>query len=181
VELFRLRAAFPLRRPKSLRVGLLVLRMENVAKPKTNVTRDLQRYAVAREFIDIFDAAVGQVVSPSGSQRTPRKIPITPHESRALMWLGRQGTALMSEFARGIGIPLSTATHLVNRLVDKGLMIRERSEHDRRIVNVDLSSAGRKMDEQFYQRRLEGSRQLLSKLSADEQKALVDLLRKAIS
>jgi DNA-binding MarR family transcriptional regulator len=157
-----------------------MLRMESVAKPKTN-PRDPQGYAVAREFIDIFDAAVGRVVSPSGSKRPPRKPPITPHESRSLMWLGRHGTSLMSEFAKGRDIPLSTATHLVNRLVAKGLMVRERSEHDRRIVNVDLSPAGKKMDEQFYQRRLEGSRQLLSKLSADEQKALVDLLRKAIS
>ncbi len=37
----------------------------------------------------------------------------------------------MTDFAKGVGVPLSTATRLA-RLVEKGVMFRERSEQDRR-------------------------------------------------
>ena len=47
----------------------------------------------------------------------------------------------MTDFAKGVEVPLSTATPLANRLVEKGVMFRERSEQDRRVVSVGLSRA----------------------------------------
>src|ERR1019366_8500241 len=38
---------------------------------------------------------------------------------------------MMSNLAESLGVPLSTATHTVDRLVAKGLVVRNRSEADR--------------------------------------------------
>ena len=43
---------------------------------------------------------------------------------------------MMSNLAESLGVPLSTATHTVDRLVAKGLVERNRSEEDRRVVEV---------------------------------------------
>lgn len=104
-----------------------------------------------------------------------------PQDVRALIWLGRRESCLMTEFAKGVGVPLSTATHLANRLVDKGVMFRERSEQDRRVVQIGLSQVGKKLDLQFFQLRLARSRILLSKLSLAEQEQLVALMQKALA
>jgi hypothetical protein len=45
----------------------------------------------------------------------------------------------MTDFAKGVGVPLSTATRLAR--LEKGVMFRERSEQDRRVVSVGLSRA----------------------------------------
>jgi DNA-binding MarR family transcriptional regulator len=44
-----------------------------------------------------------------------------------------------------LGIPLSTAAHTIDRLVHKGLVMRVRSDEDRRIVQVEMSESGKKL------------------------------------
>lgn len=104
-----------------------------------------------------------------------------PQDVRALIWLGRREQCLMSDFAKGVGVPLSTATHLVNRLVEKGVMLRERSEQDRRVVSIGLSALGKKLESQFFQQRLSRSRILLARLKPFEQQQVVTLLQKALA
>ena len=96
-----------------------------------------------------FDGLVRQVIVPN-SHKAAHDLQMGPQDVRALIWLGRREQCLMSDFSKGVGVPLSTATHLANRLVDKGVMFRERSEQDRRVVQIGLSPAGRKLDLQFF-------------------------------
>ena len=133
----------------------------------------------AERFVELFDEIVRNVLVPSaGGEERP--VTIGPQDARAIIWLGRKGPALMSEFASGIGVPLSTATHMVDRLLLRGMIVRERSEEDRRIVKVGLSEAGGAMEKGFYQRRLHASRNLIGNLSPAERKALLNLLAKAL-
>jgi DNA-binding MarR family transcriptional regulator len=48
-----------------------------------------------------------------------------------------------SEIARAVSLSQATVTTLLNRLEDRGLIARQRSEEDRRRVNVQLTKAGR--------------------------------------
>ena len=131
-------------------------------------------------FVDAFDGLVRQVIVPN-SHKSAQDLQMGPQDVRALIWLGRKERCLMSDFARGVGVPLSTATHLANRLVEKGVMFRERSERDRRVVHIGLSPVGRKLDLQFFHLRLARSKILLSKLSRAEQEQLVALMQKALA
>jgi DNA-binding MarR family transcriptional regulator len=134
----------------------------------------------ARSFVEAFDGMVRQVVVPN-SHKAAQDLQMGPQDVRALIWLGRRERCLMTDFAKGVGVPLSTATHLANRLLEKGVMFRQRSEQDRRVVYIGLSSAGKKLDLRFFQLRLARSKILLSKLNLMEQEQLVALMQKALA
>jgi len=65
---------------------------------------------------------------------------------RAIVILSNRGRCIMSDFANAVGVPVSTATHMIEKLVRKGLVVRVRSEEDRRVVYVELSDEGRKRE-----------------------------------
>jgi DNA-binding MarR family transcriptional regulator len=104
----------------------------------------------------------------------------SPPEMRSLMWLGRSGVTVMSDFAKGIGVPLSTATRIVNRLVKKSLVVRRRSDLDRRIVEIDLSPIGYEHKARFHAKRLKISQKILAPLTEQERETLLSLMEKAL-
>jgi DNA-binding MarR family transcriptional regulator len=53
-----------------------------------------------------------------------------------------QGSMPMTRVAELIGTSLPTATGLVGRMEDRGLVRREHDDHDRRVVNVRLTPDG---------------------------------------
>jgi DNA-binding MarR family transcriptional regulator len=132
------------------------------------------------DFVEAFDALIRLVVVP-GSHKPAADLQMGPQDVRALTWLGHNGQALMAEFAKGVGVPLSTATRLVDRLIEKGVVTRQRSDDDRRIVRIALTTAGKKLDERFFSLRLATSRTLLAKLNAADQRVLVSLLKKVVA
>jgi MarR family transcriptional regulator, organic hydroperoxide resistance regulator len=133
----------------------------------------------ARLFVEAFDGLIRQVIVPN-SHKAAQALQMGPQDVRALIWLGGRERCLMNDFAKGVGVPLSTATHLANRLVEKGVMVRERSEQDRRVVSVCLSALGKKLNSQFFQQRLSRSQTLLARLERREQQQLVALMHKAL-
>lgn len=70
-----------------------------------------------------------------------RELPKT--DLLALLMLHRRGEATMSELAADLNVPLSTATGIGARLTRKGLVERERSEQDRRVIVTRLTEEGR--------------------------------------
>jgi MarR family transcriptional regulator, organic hydroperoxide resistance regulator len=133
----------------------------------------------ARLFVQAFDGLIRQVIVPN-SHKAAQALQMGPQDVRALIWLGGRERCLMTDFAKGVGVPLSTATHLANRLVEKSVMLRERSEQDRRVVSVGLSALGKKLNLQFFQLRLSRSQTLLARLEPGEQQQLVALIQKAL-
>jgi DNA-binding MarR family transcriptional regulator len=135
--------------------------------------------ARATAFVEAFDALVRAVIVPN-SHKSAHALALGPQDVRAVTWLGQRRECLMSEFAKGVGVPLSTATHLANRLVEKGMLSRERVDEDRRTVYVTLTAAGRKLNQELFAGRLNTSLHLLAKLNKEEQQKLVALLQKAL-
>ncbi len=64
-------------------------------------------------------------------------------ELLALLMLDRHGEVIMSQIADIINIPMSTATGIIDRLVKKGYVIRDRSDSDRRVVAIKLTEKGK--------------------------------------
>ena len=58
-------------------------------------------------------------------------------EIAVLDTLGAEGPIVMGQLARRLRLPLSTATRIVNRLVEGKMVRRERLENNRRVVQVD--------------------------------------------
>lgn len=78
--------------------------------------------------------------------------PIIPHDwlttdltmpqLKVMVILWREGPARMSELASGLAVTLATATGVVDRLVEKGYVVREGLPGDRRVVICRLSQEG---------------------------------------
>ncbi len=60
-----------------------------------------------------------------------------------VFWLlYRRHEVNMTEIAEYIHVPLNTATGIINRMEKNGLVIRERSKEDKRVVNIGFSEKG---------------------------------------
>jgi DNA-binding MarR family transcriptional regulator len=99
-------------------------------------------------------------------------------EMRALILLGSSGRTIMSDFAGELGVPLSTATHTIDRLVGKGLVVRVRSEEDRRVVLVEMSETGKAFQTALRARHHSMARSWLTRLSAAERETFLGLMAK---
>jgi DNA-binding MarR family transcriptional regulator len=105
-------------------------------------------------------------------------IECSSQEMRALAVLGHKGSVIMSDLASILDVPLSTATHTVDRLVSKDLVVRERPAENRRIVQVELSKKGLEMHRSFMDCRLAMGRTMLEALSSGEREIFLELMAK---
>jgi DNA-binding MarR family transcriptional regulator len=133
----------------------------------------------ARDFVELLDAMVGMVMFPTSAPM--QTIDVTPHEGKSLMWIGKHNPSVMSEFARGIGVPLSSATHIIDRLVEKNLIVRRRSDTDRRIVEIELSELAKRRHKRFYEQRLSASNLMLATLGDADRTNLIEILQRMVS
>jgi DNA-binding MarR family transcriptional regulator len=135
-----------------------------------------QQHQVLR-FVDAFESIMSfQMNQQHRKEDVDAMLAISPPEMRSLMFLGRFGPTVMTEFAKGIGVPLSTATRIVNRLLKKGLAVRRRSDLDRRVVEIDLSPDAYQHKNRFMAKRLVITQQLLAPLSSPETETLLTLM-----
>jgi len=103
---------------------------------------------------------------------------LTVHDCKCLNLLKTKGPSIMREIAAHLGMAVSTMTGLVDRMVQKGLVQRERPEEDRRIVKVQLTELGEVAERWHFDEHMRISRAILANLSEPDQDALVSLLQK---
>ena len=99
-------------------------------------------------------------------------------ELRALAAIGQRDTLAMSDLAAILNVPLSTATHTIDKLVAKDLVERKHVKHDRRVVQVAFSRKGRRIHRFVVASRLAASRTLLEALKPQERRAFLQHMKK---
>jgi DNA-binding MarR family transcriptional regulator len=116
------------------------------------------------------------ILSPQAAE--PPSFEVTKEEVRAMIVLGLRSEITMSDLAEALAVPLSTATHTVDKLVAKELVVRTRSEHDRRLVLVAMSENGRKFQEALRAKHKSTARSWLAPLSPGERELFLELMAK---
>ncbi len=85
----------------------------------------------------------------SESRRVTRTVAegygLTGSQLLALKMIGPRGRISLSELSGRIRAKNSTVTGIVDRMERDGLVVRKRSDDDRRVVNLELTSKGRKL------------------------------------
>lgn len=99
----------------------------------------------------------------------------TPHQLAVLVRIPDDGWP-MGQLAHSLGIMPASATLLVDRLVNHGLVERRRAPDDRRVVRVFLSERGKRLASVFYEADLRVSARLLSSLPQAEAERFLSLL-----
>jgi DNA-binding MarR family transcriptional regulator len=84
----------------------------------------------------------------------------------------------MGELSKAIAVPMSTATGMIDWMVDNGYVKRLSDPEDRRVVRISLTHSGRSLYESLQDHMVQHLQQLLSCLTFEEQSSMSSILRK---
>ena len=140
------------------------------------VMGDIERKAVElmAEFKKLGDRYMGW----QDSLTRARMGDLNKHDGSVIFFLGQDGPCTMTELALKIRLTVSSATLIVDRLEEKGLIARERSVEDRRVIRVALTGDGASLYRLVEESILGLGRAMLSVLVESEQDQLLFLYRK---
>jgi DNA-binding MarR family transcriptional regulator len=130
---------------------------------------------------EIIDRILGQVegafreLLPMAHQEL-LDLDLTTSQLKVVLLLYLNSVARMSELAASLGVTLATATGIIDRLVDKGIVDRENSREDRRVVVCRLSAKGHQLTDNLYSSGRERARHLLQGLSEAQLRKLDEAL-----
>jgi DNA-binding MarR family transcriptional regulator len=124
----------------------------------------LQPYVVAQ----LAGAVVEQIVEGSG---------LTASEFAVTSWLNLQGRATPSQLARDLGIPPTTLSSMLDRLVRKKQVRRVRHPDDGRSALLELTAKGKATTVQNNERFARMLKTLKANLDGDAEEVLETLRR----
>jgi DNA-binding MarR family transcriptional regulator len=104
---------------------------------------------------------------------------LTVQQVFALKQLGRERPMAMSELASSLGCDASNVTSIVDRLESRGLLDRRSADHDRRIKALVMTPAGIELRDRI-EARMQDPPATLGNLSPDDQRALCEILERAL-
>ena len=95
------------------------------------------------------------------------------NQYKTLLTIADRGESTLGELSRELEIAMSSASQMVDRLVQQDLVRREQGAADRRQVLLQLTPRGEELIEELRQGILAGYRKLLAQLPDEEQEELV--------
>lgn len=96
------------------------------------------------------------------------ELDLTMSQMKVLLLLYSERAATMGQLASRLGVALSTLTGIVDRLVERELVARHESPHDRRQVVCQLTATGQALAERLQQAGRTQLAQLLRTLQSHE-------------
>ncbi|MHB0913128.1 MAG: MarR family winged helix-turn-helix transcriptional regulator [Armatimonadota bacterium] len=105
-----------------------------------------------------------------------RPTELTMPQFRALMFIGHHEGVSLSIIAEHHGASLSSASKLIDGLVERGYVTRGSSPDDRRRIVLDLTESGRAAAESVHQMSIAYLGEKLSALSAEECATIVSAM-----
>jgi MarR family transcriptional regulator, organic hydroperoxide resistance regulator len=104
---------------------------------------------------------------------------LSPPQVRALGVLEPDRPVPMSELAEALHCDNSNVTGIVDRLEDRGLVERRSASHDRRVKMLAVTARGADVRARLAE-RLQEAPEALARLSPEDQRALRDIMRRAL-
>jgi DNA-binding MarR family transcriptional regulator len=145
-------------------------------RSSTSASPALERQV--RQLVGCFYELSERLMVRQPSRAALPEVELSHREFRLVAALGHKGSAIMSDLASALHVPLSTATHTVDKLVAKELVARGRAERDRRIVLVELSERGRQLHQSCLDCQIAMGRTMLEALSPGEREIFLELMAK---
>jgi DNA-binding MarR family transcriptional regulator len=103
---------------------------------------------------------------------------LRPVEFTILILAAFNPGATQKQLAQALALSAPNMTILLDRLAERGLLERVRSATDRRVQNIHLTPAGRKLARRAHETSLTMEQELLRHLSDGERVLLLELLHK---
>lgn len=103
---------------------------------------------------------------------------LSRQELIAIRLLGYHGRHTMTLLAEEAGVAAASMTGIVDKLVERGLVSRQRRKNDRRVVEVTLTPKGVEAFHDCVELHMRLAREMLLALDEGEQEAMLATLRK---
>lgn len=115
-----------------------------------NSTQGLRSYPAREAPFDLVKEIIFQIrrLVQAGelySKELSKKYSVTSAQLNCLIALYENGPLPPSQIAKIIMVKSSTVTGIIDRLENKGLVVRLRKSPDRRVITIQLTEAGKKL------------------------------------
>lgn len=137
----------------------------NNKKAENNIVRALHAFNRLRRLLISLESRVADM-------------DLSKPELIALDLIFQKSELIMSEISEGLNIGVSTATGIVDRLFEKGLVSRERNHGDRRIVRIKLTKKGKQKANGYRGQMKKAFERILASLTKKEQQMLILIMEK---
>jgi DNA-binding MarR family transcriptional regulator len=104
------------------------------------------------------------------------QLDLTMPQLKVVLLLFMNGPTRMSDIASALGVSLATATGVVDRLVERDIVVRESQPEDRRVVLCRLSEKGQKMIEGLWQLARDRLKELLEVVATSQLQLITEAL-----
>jgi MarR family 2-MHQ and catechol resistance regulon transcriptional repressor len=132
----------------------------------------------AADLQDVVQDILKQFQGVNAAAANGPHVGLNMQELRVVEFLGNEGPHMMRELAEHLTVAVNSMTSIVDSLEGKGLVHRQRSEEDRRVVRVELTDPGREIYKSLVEVNLRLFRSMLGALTEDEQEIFMVLFRK---
>ncbi|MEM1290464.1 MAG: MarR family winged helix-turn-helix transcriptional regulator [Cyanobacteria bacterium P01_H01_bin.162] len=128
---------------------------------------ELTKYiAILADLFEVAQASSGEAVS------------INKQECRVINMVGQYQPLMMREIAERAKLSITNTTGIVDKLVKRKYLRRDRSDEDRRIVRIFLTSEGEKIYTIEIENYRRVSQAILNGLEEAEQKEMLRMMQK---
>lgn len=133
-----------------------------------NKADELTRYITI--LADLFEVA---------QQSSGEAVNLNKQECRVISVVGQFQPLMMREIAERSKLSVTNTTGIVDKLVRRKYLYRDRSDEDRRIVKICLTPEGKEVYEMEIENYRKVSQAILSALDEKEQQEMLRMMRKA--
>ena len=115
------------------------------------------------------------------SKKLIKRVGLTGPQLVLLHEIARSGEITAGEIARAVSLSQATVTGILERLEKRGLLVRQRSERDKRRIMVSITEAGRQILEKGPPLMQEAFVEKFSSLQDWEQTMILSALQRLVS
>lgn len=144
---------------------LFFLNQQNLTVGKAD---ELTKYIAI--FADLFEVA---------QQSSGETVNLNKQECRVINVVGQFQPLMMREISERSKLSITNTTGIVDKLVKRKYLYRDRSDEDRRIVKICLTLEGEKIYEMEVENYRKVSRAILNALNEQEQQEMLRMMQKA--
>jgi DNA-binding MarR family transcriptional regulator/transposase-like protein len=155
------------------------------SNPQSAAASSSPKFPVRREESwEMFGLFVNAILADVAVTRSgpPSDVPMTisPKLVRALLYLAQHGGRAMTvgELAEGVGVSLGWASRVADELVAIGLLERIRDDHDRRVVQLQLTPRATVISGRLWSDREDAIVAALSEVFPEERQVIARFLRR---
>ena len=128
-----------------------------------------------RHAIDVLVRVFKIAEGHAGDDAVPK---LNPSDVQAILFLADRPGSIAADLGQFLGVVPTTTSAIVDRLVRRDLVIRTRTEANRRVVQLDLSGEGRRVAAALVAQQDRHCALMLATLDKADRKAFVRAMEK---